>query len=168
VNESLKKMLSIASEGMFGVSMIDGTKYIMMTDNVLQESLNNAMKTGQFQPNLPPDMIRFIQNHNLLHQLMQNLDYQVKVQTEEQSDEEYAKYLQIKERNRIMYGELDELTFEFSEGMGKPKHERDKVNKEFKALFEKYPILEQMKNGMVKSCPLKNNQTKACTSNKEI
>jgi hypothetical protein len=148
--KQMKQAVTIAGEGGIAVTVISGVKYIVLTEPTLQEALVNVQKFGQFTASVSPELEHFSKKHQELHQLMASLNYDIRAKEENESDEDYQKYIDIMDRNAMLYAELDAFTFEFSEAMGKTKDRRRKVLESYKKVFEEFPILNDILEGQLK------------------
>ena len=74
--------------------------------------------------------------------------------SEFESDEDFEQHNKIMERNIEIYADLDELTFDFSDGMGRTKAHREKILQKYKKVLDKYPVLGVLKEGRLQDANL--------------
>jgi hypothetical protein len=150
----LKQAKKIADDGLIAQTTINGVTYVLLERSVMEQSLQNFQQTGRFEPKAPKELLHFIENHQNLMFLMNNMQYEWREQREDESEEDYNKFLEIIQRNSEIFAELDQFTFDFSDAMRKTALDRKNVLKEYKEVFDRYPVLNKILSGRRQDTPV--------------
>ena len=145
LDRALKQALKLSIDGQIAV-MQDGNghKHIMIREDKLNEAIQNVQKGLGFVTQPSKELLDYNKLHQEVLQVMSKLDYEELGRDQFDSDEDYDLHKKIVKRNQDLFDDIDQFTFEFSEGLMNGKNYRKNVVDNYKKFRESHPEIDEI------------------------